>query len=365
MAIGLASLRLASARPILPLLVASLGTGCTGAPSPLDPRSAGAARIAELGWIMIALAAAVCVIVFAALSAALWLGRRHPAPTHGVESPGDPGALGPNAVVVVGGMLLPALVIAFTLGATIHTLRQLEAHGLPAASSHAHADSTDLEADLRGGAPFPVQVVGKQWWWRVNYPTERFTTANEIHVPAGSTIQLSLTSDDVIHSFWVPQLAGKVDMIPGKTNVLSFRVDAPGVYRGLCSEYCGLQHAHMHFRLIVDAPDDFARWLDAQRRDSAAATDALAQAGQEVFARSSCGQCHTVRGTAANGIRGPDLTHVAGRGTLGAGTHANTRANLAGWTADAQGMKPGNGMPNVDFEESDLQAIVAYLETLK
>lgn len=357
--------RIARAILRLPALMALVTAGCQGAPSPLDPRTATASRIAELGWIMITLASAVCVVVVAALIAALSVGRRRSALAEGTLPPPVRGTVGANGIVVIGGMVLPALVITFTLGYTIHTLREAEAGGLPVPSSHADHGLLDPLPDSGAVDAVIVEVVGKQWWWRVHYPTAGIITANEIHVPVGVPIQLNLTSDDVIHSFWIPQIAGKVDMIPGRTNVLSFRVDAPGVYRGLCSEYCGLQHAHMHFRLIVESPADFAVWLDDQRRNPAAPTDDLARAGQDVFARSSCGECHTVRGTTATGIRGPDLTHVAGRRTLGAGTHENSRANLAGWTAEAQAMKPGNGMPTIAFDERDLQAIVAYLENLK
>jgi cytochrome c oxidase subunit 2 len=209
-----------------------------------------------------------------------------------------------------------------------------------------------------------VHITGHQWWWHVRYPDEQVITANEVHLPAGVPVRLAVTSEDVIHSFWMPQIAGKVDVIPGKTNSITILAEQPGVYRGMCAEFCGAPHARMHFLVVVEPPADFARWLDGQRRVPPPPTDSLVQRGQQVFFRATCAECHAVRGTAA-GTRGPDLTHVASRRTLGAGTQPNTRANLAGWTVDAQAMKPGNKMPSIPLAGDDLQALLAYLESLE
>ncbi len=370
---------------LLLLISGACGPVPAGAPSPLDPQTAATASIAQLGWVMIALGTAVCAAVFAALLGALFRPRR-PVGGEAAAPAGAPDRGGGNTAVVIGGMALPALVIVFVLGYTIVTLREVAGAGGPGAALHspagdphgahadhgAHAGSGAAGSGRAGGEPaIDVRVIGRQWWWDVVYPDAQVITANEIHVPAGAPIRLTVTSQDVIHSFWVPQVAGKVDALPGKTNAITFRVDQPGVYRGLCSEFCGLQHAHMHFSLIVEPPEAFAGWLAAQQRvppapnpDEAPAESLVAQ-GQRVFLRSSCAQCHAVRGTAAAGTRGPDLTHVASRRTLGAGTHENTPANLARWVIDPQAMKPGNKMPEPNLTEGEVRAVVAYLETLE
>lgn len=354
---------------VVPSLLALSAAGCAGAPSPLDPRTAATARIAELGWILIALAVAVCVAVFTALFAALVVGHRRGRRAEAPESRAEVAAGQDGRVVVIGGMVLPSIVIAFTLAYTIYTLREVAGIGGPgrgtAASAHAdHGGARPGEQVSAGTAQLAVQVTGKQWWWQVQYPSEQVVTANEIHVPVGVPIRLTVSSDDVIHSFWIPQVAGKVDLIPGKTNTITFQVDQPGVFRGLCSEFCGIQHARMHLLLIVDAPTDFASWVARQQRAPPAPADPLTAQGQQLFLR-SCAECHAVQGTGAAGSAGPDLTHVASRQTLGAGMHENTRANLASWTADAQAMKPGNRMPRSDLDAAQVQAIVTYLERLE
>ena len=352
------------------LLVAMLAVGgCGEAPSPLDPRTPAAARIAELGWVMIGLATVVCVVVFAALIAALRVVPRDPEAQQRARGGSD----GDEAerVVVLGGMVVPAAILAFTFGYTVYTLREVAgmagAGGASAFAAHDRGGS-DARAAAQPAAssapPLAVHLTGQQWWWQVEYPDAQVVAANEVHVPAGVPVHLTVTSRDVIHSFWVPQVTGKVDLIPGKVNALTLRADQPGVYRGLCGEFCGLQHARMHFRLIVDPPDEFARWLDGQRRDAAPPATPDAAEGQRIFL-ARCAECHTVRGTAAAGTQGPDLTHLASRRTLGAGIHENTRENLAGWTTDAQAMKVGNKMPSIPLDAEELRALLAYLEGLE
>ena len=320
---------------------------------------------------LIALGVAVCIAVFVALAGALGVGRR--------RAPADPTALSEpgrgddsNGVVVVAGMVLPALIIVVALGYTIYTLRETAGIAGPggAGAFGAHADHGGAgrdagAADGIGSEPaVAVEITGHRWWWRVRYPNEQLVSANEVHIPAGVPVRLAVTSDDVIHSFWVPQVTGKVDMIPGKTNSILVRVDQPGVYRGLCAEFCGTQHAHMHLHLFVETPAEFADWLAAQRQIAPPPADPLRQRGQQVFA-ARCAECHVIRGTDAAGTRGPDLTHLASRRKLGAGVHDNNRANLAGWTTDAQSMKPGNQMPSIPLPEQDLEALLAYLESLQ
>ena len=367
------TMSLALCRPgralIVPGLLALATAGCAGAPSPLDPRTAATARMAELGWILIALAVAVCVVVITALFGALVVGHRRGRRAEAPQSGAEAAAGQDDRMVVIGGMVLPSIVIAFALAYTIFTLREVAGIGGPGRGAAASAEADyDLarpdEQVSAGAAELAVAVTGKQWWWEVQYPGEQVVTANEIHVPVGVPIRLTLTSADVIHSFWVPQVAGKVDLIPGKTNTITFQVDQPGVFRGLCSEFCGIQHARMHLLLVVDTPADFAGWVVRQQRAPAAPTDALSAQGQQLFLR-SCTECHAVQGTSAVSRVGPDLTHVASRQTLGAGMHENNRANLTSWTADAQAMKPGNRMPRSNLEEAQVRAIVAYLEGLE
>jgi cytochrome c oxidase subunit II len=220
-----------------------------------------------------------------------------------------------------------------------------------------------------GANALQVRVTGHQWWWEVQYrdsiANQWATTANEIHIPTGRPIALELRSTDVIHSFWPPNLSPKRDLIPGNVNSLSFRADSSGVYRGQCAEYCGLQHAKMAFLVIAEPPDSFASWLARQRDTALTPTDELTRRGQEVFLSSSCVMCHAIGGTPAGSHVGPDLTHLASRRTIAAGTLPNTRGNLAGWIVDPQRIKPGTKMPPNQLEPADLQALLAYLETLK
>ena len=212
-----------------------------------------------------------------------------------------------------------------------------------------------------------LDVTGRQWWWQVGYPAGdgvgAFSTANEIHIPAGRPVLVHLHGGDVIHSFWVPALTGKTDTIPGRDNVTWLQADHPGLYRGQCTEYCGLQHANMGVFVYADAPADFARWRAAQAQPAPAAAGLPAQG--EAIAVAHCGMCHSIDGTAAHGMRGPNLTHVAGRRTLAAGTLVNTVNTLSGWVSDPQAQKPGALMPTTDLSGPQLHAVVAYLETLR
>jgi cytochrome c oxidase subunit 2 len=214
-----------------------------------------------------------------------------------------------------------------------------------------------------------VRVIGHQWWWELQYRDSVahnwFTTANELHIPVGRPVALELLSTDVIHSFWPPTVSQKRDLIPGKDNSLWLQADTPGVYRGQCAEYCGQQHAKMAFLVIAQRPDSFASWLAAQRDTALTPTTELARRGQEVFLSSSCVMCHAIAGTPAGSRAGPDLTHLASRRTIAAGTLPNTRGNLAGWILDPQKIKPGTRMPPNQLKPADLQALLAYLETLK
>lgn len=214
-----------------------------------------------------------------------------------------------------------------------------------------------------------IDVTGHQWWWDVEYedpiPQNRVHTANEIHIPVGRKVRVKLASHDVIHSFWVPNLTGKKDLIPGHDNELVIQADRPGTFRGPCAEYCGLEHAKMALFVVAEPKEKFAEWIDHQRTPSVPPSDSLAVAGQLVFETGPCATCHSIAGTRAAARVGPDLTHLQSRSTIAAGTLENTRGNLAGWIVDPQAIKPGAKMPTNQIEPKNLQALLAYLETLK
>jgi len=216
---------------------------------------------------------------------------------------------------------------------------------------------------------FTVRVTGLQWWWRMRYENgdagQVFTTANELHIPVGQPVRLELESGDVIHSFWVPQLGGKTDTIPGQTNVSWFQADRPGVYRGQCAEYCGEQHAHMALQVVAEPPAAFQAWWQAQLAAAVPAPAAGPAAVGAALVQARCSACHTVRGTEAGGIVGPDLTHLASRRTIAGGTLPNDGPHLADWIAHSQRIKPGTKMPEFAFSAGDLAAVVAYLTTLR
>ncbi len=206
-----------------------------------------------------------------------------------------------------------------------------------------------------------VRVIGHQWWWEFQYPGQNVVTANELHVPVGTPLQLSLDSVDVIHSFWVPQFGMMRDAVPGKTNQMSIGVDRAGTYQGACTQYCGLQHAWMRIRVVAEARDQFDAWIAQQ----AAPANTTSTTGQQVFSQNTCISCHTIRGVSTVGVVGPDLTHFGSRASLGAGVADNTAENLRRWIRDPQKMKPGVLMPAYgDMSETELNALADYLESL-
>jgi cytochrome c oxidase subunit 2 len=224
-----------------------------------------------------------------------------------------------------------------------------------------------------GPGAITVDVIGHQWWWEFQYrdvsPQDFVTTPNELHIPVGVPIVLKATSRDVVHSFWVPNLHGKRDLIPGEITHTWIQADRPGVYRGQCAEFCGHQHAKMAFVVVAEPMDTFLAWLRHQRRPAVQPPDDASGAelrrGRDVFMQGPCVTCHTIRGTDAGSRVGPELTHVGSRMTLGAGTLPNTRDHLARWIANAQLVKPGNRMPAVALGETELDALVAYLRSLR
>jgi cytochrome c oxidase subunit II len=217
--------------------------------------------------------------------------------------------------------------------------------------------------------PLVVEITASQWWWQVRYMNDDASrivlTANEIHIPVGRAVLMRGTSIDVIHSFWVPNLQGKRDLIPSRVTTIWFQADQPGRYRGQCAEFCGLQHAHMALWVVAEPEEQFEAWMNSQRLPAAEPATPSQQHGRDVFLNHACVLCHTIRGTEANGQVAPDLTHLASRLTIAAGTLPNNRGNLAGWITDPQGIKPGNKMATVPIRSEDMPALLDYLESLK
>lgn len=221
------------------------------------------------------------------------------------------------------------------------------------------------DAPPAGRTELKLVVIGHQWWWEARYPEGGVVTANEIHIPTNTSVDVVARTADVIHSFWVPELNRKIDTIPGQNNQVELFAERPGAYRGQCAEFCGLEHAHMSFRVIAEPKAKFERWLTAQAKPAAEPSGGLAERGKELFDENACAGCHTIGGTPAEGTIGPDLTHVGSRETLGALTIENTPRELQRWITNPQAIKPGVKMPGLELSGSDFHAIAAYLEGLR
>lgn len=317
---------------------------CGGVRPAVSDAGEGAARITTLFWVLTAVGTLAFLIYCAGLAYGLFHRRPAERPTPTPER--DRTA---TRWIVWLGAVVPAFVLVPALFYTLYTQDALDPRNRP--------------ADL------VIEVVGKRWWWDVRYldsvPSRVFTTANELHVPVGKRVQLRLSSSDVIHSFWVPELQGKTDLIPGRRNITWIQADRAGVFGGQCAEYCGMQHANMGLLVIAQPPEEFEAWAAAQRQSAATPRDSLARYGRATFEQSACALCHAVRGTSAGGNVGPDLTHVASRRTLAAATIPNTPGYLGGWIANPQAIKPGNLMPKVPMSPTEFRAILHYLRTLE
>lgn len=308
--------------------------------NPLASAGPQAAHIESLWWLTFW----VCTVVLAAVVVAtLWAIRRkrEGAPTER----GEARAL--RYVNLAVAILIALLALLFA--ASIYTDRALAK--LPLADA------------------LHIEVTGYQWWWDVRYDdadaSRIFTTANEMHIPVGKPVVVTLRGGDVIHSLWIPNLAGKKDLIPGRETTLTLRADEAGEFRAQCAEFCGYQHAQMALVVTAESPDDYAKWADRQRTPAPPPSDDLRKRGLEVFETSTCAMCHAVQGTKAAATRGPDLTHVASRPTLGAGAMPNTAADRRAWITDAQAVKPGANMPPQILPRADLDAVIAYVDSLQ
>ncbi|WP_159590972.1 cytochrome c oxidase subunit II [Chelativorans xinjiangense] len=313
-------------------------SACTGEQSALVSRGREASEIGSLFWIATAVSAAVTILVIIAIMFALW------------GPPTWKDLLSRERAVLLGGIVLPVLVLTYLLV----------------------QGSTLLQAGVartqRSGEP-SITIVGKRWWWEVIYHLpngETVASANELRLPVGRPISVRLETADVIHSFWAPQLGGKLDMIPGRSNVITLEATEPGTSRGQCAEYCGGAHALMAFYVVALPPKDYRAWLSREAADARTPQTEQERLGERLFMTSGCGACHTVRGTEARGVIAPDLTHVGSRRSLAAATLPNDEEAFARWIAENQHIKPENLMPEFDvFTPQQLEALSAYLSSLK
>jgi cytochrome c oxidase subunit 2 len=308
--------------------------------SALAPVSDHAQGIEWLWWAMFYVGTTIFLAVMALLGFGLWRARKSDA------------GLGPVAsrnLVIAAGVAVPILILLTLIGGSLFLGHSI-ATGPPAGA-------------------LTVRVTAWMWWWQIDYLSEEgdvlATTANEMHIPVGQPVEVQLISADVIHSFWVPQLHGKTDVMPGQLNKTWFTAEQAGVYRGQCTEFCGVQHALMAFLVVAEPAQDFARWLEQQAAAAGPPQDEQARRGLEVFMTRGCADCHAIRGTRADGNIGPDLTHLASRRSLAAVTIPNTRGHLGGWISDPHSIKKGVFMPRILMEPEELTALTAYLESLR
>lgn len=311
-------------------------------PASLDPSGPAADSIAGLWWLLLGAGTVIFLLVVALLVIPMLRRRRTPESTidddHREEVPSRlaTGWIVGLGIVMTGVLLVAVLVVSVT------TMRDVS-RAAPAGS-------------LR------IDVIGYQYWWDVRYPDHGVTTANEINIPVGQPVEIRLTSADVIHSFWAPELHGKLDALPDGTNVLVLRADRPGVYGGECAEFCGIQHTNMGFRVVARPLEQFNGWLNLHRQSAAGAD----QPGAQVFRAEGCAECHVIRGVTADMAAqpGPDLTHVASRERIASDTIDNTATNLADWLRDPGAVKPGTTMPTPDLTDEQIEQLVAYLDGL-
>ena len=329
-------------------LLALCLSSCGGIQNSINPAGPQAENLSDLWWLFFI----VCSIVFVLVMIALLLALRKRTPESDtmpiLEPPEDQERR--KRTVVISAVTLTVIILFVFLIASFSAGRS-------------------MTAELANKSGLSIDVTGHQWWWEVRYQdvdaSNIFVTANEIHIPVGVPVTFSLRANDVIHSFWVPNLSGKKDLIPGKINTIWLQADKPGVYRGQCAEYCGLQHAKMALWVVAEPQEQFNAWRQNQTQTSMPAVTDSQKRGQQVFLSSTCVMCHAINGTPAGSNIGPNLTHVASRNMIAAATMTNTREHLAQWIKDPQSVKPGNRMPQNNFNEADLQALLDYLQSLK
>jgi len=323
-----------------------LAPGCSGNQSSLNPAGDQAGSISHLWWIFCGVMSAIYALVL--LFAVIAISRRNRGSDEPILSP-DPKREHRLNIALGGFALFTAAILFYFMVSDFAAGRDMRAISDP--------------------NPLRVLIKGHQWWWGVQYEnavsSNTVVTANEIHLPEGKAVQFDLQASDVIHSFWAPNFDGKKDLVPGHPTSFAFRPTKTGTFYGQCAEFCGLQHAHMRFTVVVEKSDEFQKWLTAQSQNAPVPATELQKHGQQVFLNGTCIMCHTIAGTPARGTLGPDLTHLASRQMIGAGTIPNTRGHLGGWILDAPRIKPGVRMPQNVLSPADFQALLAYLEMLK
>ncbi|MGH9605842.1 MAG: cytochrome c oxidase subunit II [Terracidiphilus sp.] len=338
---------------ITPLL---LLTGCRVALSTINPHGPAAHRIADLSWLMTILFLVISVVMWILFAYAFYR-RRGSLAEH---LPIDAG--GGKWWIVIGGLVIPFIVLTALFVAGLALLSDFPLHG---------AQAQDLtRAQMAQSMKPNILVVGHQWWWEIRYlnddPTREFTTANELHLPAGRPMNIELVTADVIHSFWIPALDGKEDLIPGQPNYIRVMGSQPGSYAGQCATYCGAEHALMQLLAVVQTPANYQAWVENQLKPGVVPTTPQAKAGEQLFNNGPCALCHTVRGTIAGGAVAPDLTHIGSRRTLASAVYPNNNAYLEAWITNAQSLKPECEMPDItQFSGVQLTDLVAYLRQLK
>jgi cytochrome c oxidase subunit 2 len=341
------------------LRVLAIVAGCCvtaiagGVQSVTNPTGPQAHNIGQLWWLMFWVCSAVFVIVITLVLLAFLRGRRAAQGSDqplAVELIPAPQAEHRTGVIIVWGTVATILVLFVFLIDSFLVGR-------------------GMTAELAQKQGVNIEVTGHQWWWEVRYlnvdASSIFTTANEIHIPVGVPVTFTLKANDVIHSFWVPNLSGKKDLIPGKVATIWLQADQPGRYRGQCAEYCGFQHAHMALWIVAEPQDEFNNWHRNQIQSAAPPANADQQRGQQLFLSSTCVMCHAINGTPANSNIGPNLTHLASRNTIGAATLQNDSEHLMRWISDSQQIKPGNRMPPNPLTPDDLKSLIGYLQNLK
>ena len=333
--------------------------GCSTPQSTLEGRGPAANSIAGLSWFMTILFLAVTVVMWG-LIAWGFAKRRGTLEEHApIDSKGG------EIWIAIGGMVVPFIILSVLFVLGLNLLTDFPIHGMHGMAAMG-ATTTAMQESMKP----EIRITGHQWWWQIDYldedPAKQFTTANELHLPAGKAVDIEVVTRDVMHSLWLPALHGKVDLIPGMTNYIRLEASQPGTYEGQCAEFCGAQHAHMRLLAVVQDPGAYEAWLDAQRQPGAVPATAEAIAGEQVFLGGPCILCHQVRGTSAGGSVAPDLTHIGSRKYIAANSFPNNDAYLEAWVTNAQSLKPDAEMPDLtQFSGTQLRDLVAYLRQLK
>jgi len=334
---------------LLALSVALCLSACGGIQNAINPAGPNAQNLSNLWWLMFTVCSIVFVLVMIAVLLSLRKATTEAADRTPILEPSEESERRRRNIIISATTITIIVLFVFLI------------------ASYSSGRSLRLNDPTKSG--LSIDLTGHQWWWEVRYndvdASNILTTANEIHIPVGVPVMFSLHGADVIHSFWVPNLAGKKDLIPGKISTMWLQADKPGVYRGQCAEYCGLQHAKMALWVVAEPQEQFNAWRQNQTKEAVPASSDTQKRGQQVFFATTCVMCHAISGTAAGSNIGPNLTHVGSRQMIGAATLDNTRDHLAQWIKDSQMFKPGNKMPQHNLSDADLQSLVEYLASLK